>query len=112
MRVYRAPRVRRPWSDEDRARAAFLFDEGKTNAEIANALGRKPDAVRAWIHHYMRIPKPISVIDYPKAKIAESQVEQFYLLGWRFVGSEGGLHVFEWRASGEPRWPEAMRSAA
>jgi hypothetical protein len=106
------PRIRRPWSEQDRARAAFLFDEGKTNAEIADALGRKPDAVRTWIYNYIRIPKRPDTIDYPKATITESQVEQFYLLGWRFIGSDGDRQICEWRASGEPRWPEAARVAA
>lgn len=111
MRVYRAPRIRRKWSDDDRARAKFLFDEGLTNAEIAAALGRKPAAVCAWIHHNLRIIKPVEPIEYLQAKVTGNQVAEFYSLGWRFVGTADGLHVCEWRSSTEPRWPSLAEAA-
>jgi hypothetical protein len=113
MKVHRPARIRRKWSDAERLTATHLVKVGATNAEIAVALGRKPDAVRAWIHHNCRVwrePKPTS---YPKIRVASAEVPEWYSLGWRFVGFEQALCVFEWQSSQRVRWPvEGVRRVA
>jgi hypothetical protein len=95
--------------------------EGKNYSEIAAALGRSFRAVKSRVSDTnTRIraeklraaweaenQKDNLIIDLNKAEIIE-----FYELGWRFVGFNGGLCTFEWASEREPRWPQEMRRAA
>lgn len=97
MRIYRTKRVRREWTKTDRTLAALLFSANASNDEIAAALGRPPDAVRAWLHHYCKVSREPDAIEYPRAIVSHADVPQWYELGWRLAGFEDGSCVFEWR---------------
>ena len=105
MRIYRTKRVRREWTEADRATAKTLYAAGLSNSEIASALGRNADAVRAWVHHNCRVWREPEVIEYPRVVISRADVLNYYAIGWRFAGFENGECVFEWRASGMARMP-------
>jgi hypothetical protein len=112
MRIQRVPRIRREWTDEDRAMAARLFAAGRSNDEIAVALGRKPDAVRAWIHHFKLVWNDPEPVVYETVKVTKADVLEWYEAGWRFVGFDGALCVIEWQSSRELRWPNRAMVAA
>lgn len=106
MRVYRSKRVRQEWTDEDRSRAAHMWSNGSSNDEIAASLGRKPAAVRAWLHHHCRLwhePEPVS---YPQETIGHDEIPAWYELGWRYVGLGDGGYIFEWQSPGTVRIPK------
>jgi len=45
----------------------------------------------------------------PTIAIKKADVPEFYELGWRFVGFDGALCVFEWPWASEPRRPEIVQ---
>jgi hypothetical protein len=105
MRIYRTKRIRREWTDADRTLAKRLYASGFSNSEIATALGRNADAVRAWVHHNCRVWQQPEVAEYPSAVVPYADVPAWYELGWRLARFDNGEWIFEWRSSGIARMP-------
>jgi hypothetical protein len=108
----RSPIDRKKWSEADRSLAGTLHDSGASVADIASALGRKPDAVRAWLHHNCRVWTEPTKTEYQRADVPHADIPTWHALGWRFAGFEGDRCIFEWRASGRARMPNIVNSTA
>lgn len=84
--------------------------EGRTNREIAKAIGCPANSIRScgWQYRAMLAKRP----PLERVVIQKEDVISYYEIGWRFIGFKGDLCMFEWQSEREPKWPEQMREAA
>jgi hypothetical protein len=96
------------WSPTEDATLVRMRGAGANREQIAGALQRSPFSIMSRIAEHnrrLRAGKPLPPAPPPTATIPKAMVPQFYELGWRLVSFGSELCLFEWRSSGEPRWP-------
>jgi len=88
-------------------------NEGKTNQEISDIIGRTKCAISARAQEYkLRTGSPVEApkMFVPKTElICEAEVPDWYALGWRFVGFYGSRCKMEWVSSKPERRPVAVK---
>lgn len=103
-----------PWSHEEDAALLRLRAAGKTNKQISGIIGRSHCAVcsrvtRSNLAFINTAPLPEAP---PRIRIQQYEVVDHYERGWRFIGFERGLCVFEWPHASAPMLPAEKRQAA
>ena len=102
----------KPWTTLEHKQFIRMEVDGKTNHEISAALGRTVGAIKVRIHDYSLQLHRNRSRALPQVTINQSDVPEWYELGWRFVEFECDRCVFEWRSAATPRFPELRRAAA
>jgi hypothetical protein len=102
------------WTPEEHALAARLKSQGVKNRDIAVAVDRSHTAVVSWVTNAKRAEMwspPAPRKPNPRAIVYHGDVPRWYALGWRFVGFDGALCIFEWQSDRAPKIP-SMEVAA
>ena len=100
------------WSVEEDNRMLRMKREGRTNLQIAAVLQRSIASIKGrlctrWRNRAVKPrPKPLPIVFIDK-----SEVEAWYLLGWRMVAINGNMITAQWQMRSLPRFPKNRDAA-
>jgi hypothetical protein len=82
-----------------------MINAGADVGEIANALGRKKEAVRAWLHHHCKVWQEPEPVIHQRIVVAHEEVPSWYEAGWRIAGFDADGCLLEWQSPESARIP-------
>jgi hypothetical protein len=93
------------WTNHEHARLLKLIEEGMTNRQIAEAIGRPYTSVRARIHLYGLRGGPNLAAPKEKAPISRAELIEWYSLGWRVDSFDSDRCIMIWPHATGPVLP-------